>query len=205
VTTDDGEAFDSLLSVAIPMGGPAMDTILRRLAIVPSLASESFTWSVYGGRTPEEAFDGTSRKLLRSGTFASGAPMRPEVIPLRAPCMVLELSASGTRLQVEAVMADVTAGSMQRRWIPTAKAAPHEKCDIEPAAGGDGDLGDGGGIGAPFILYLIESEAAEFAAIQEAFAISNADFLPGPGGNTGGDGTIDGTDYSGGGGIIIAR
>ena len=204
VTTDDGEDFDSLISVAIPMGGANLDTILRRLSIVPSLASESFDWTIYGGRTPEEAFDGTSRVLIRSGTFAAGAPMRPEVIPLRAPCMVLELSASGTRLQVEAVMADVTAGSMQRRWIPTAKAAPHAKCDIEATTDDGDDFGDGGGVGDAFILYLIESELTEFAASQEAWALIGVDGLPTASGNTGGD-TIDANTTLGGGGIIITH
>lgn len=201
VTTDDGEAFDSLLSVAIPMGGTAMDTILRRLAIVPSLASESFTWSVYGGRTPEEAFDGTSRKLLRSGTFASGAPMRPEVIPLRAPCMVMALSASGSRLQLESVMADVASGATQRRWIPTAPAEPHAKCDAETTTSGD-DFGDGGGVGDAFMVYLMDFEMAiTVAGIDSMFV--DGYFMPMTGsGSTGNDLGPPASVGSGGGGVI---
>lgn len=202
VTTDDGEPFASLLSVAFPVIDAGMDTIVRRMAITPSLASASFTWTIYAGRTLEEAFDGSNRWLVRSGTCAAGAPLKPETHPVRAPALVLALSATGTRLQIEAVDVEISAGASHHRRIPTAPATPHAKCDIEADADGGDDFGDGDGEGDSFIIYLIDFQiATEAAAVDSMFA--DGSFVPTAGSGGSGGNEIDATATLGGSGSII--
>lgn len=200
-TTDDGSNFTTLVSLAFPVVDAGMDVIVKRMALTPSLASASFSWTIYGGRTLEEAFDGANRWLVRAGTFNAGAPLKPEAHAVRAPALVLALTATGTRLQVEGVDVELAAGASHHRRIPTAPATPHAKCDIEPPADAGDDFGDGDGVGDGFAVYLMDFEAAtEAAAIDAAFV--DGEFTP-AGASTDGGNWIDATAHMGGGSEII--
>lgn len=126
---DDGAAIDARFSVRIDEGDLTQDTILHKLVILLSDDSDDVEYRVWGGRTPEEAYGGPGRWLLKQGT-ARAMNVKPDTRIVRAPCLVLELAndTRGERMSVEDVQVFTTTGrlSSRRRRGSTAPEAESE-------------------------------------------------------------------------------
>jgi len=154
-TTDAGEEIESQVTMALlDQPGTDNDTIIRKPRVLMGAGASEATLTVYGGATPEQAFDGELRRSLWSETVRSGS--FPSSAVVRAPYLVMRLSTDSGRLVLERVeaKAETAALSMASGW--TNRPSPASICTPPvivtpgsgPSGGGTGSGGPGGG-GAP--------------------------------------------------------
>ncbi len=146
VTTDDGTAVASRYAVDLLDDGDLNnDTVLSDLALVPSSGSAAVNIRVYGGRTPEEAFVGTNRRLLRARegyTYAdAGSRM---VWRVRAPALVLEVSSDSGSIAVERMEVMTYPARRLNRHLRTPITAPDAPCEFPAISSGSSTGGDDG-------------------------------------------------------------
>ena len=140
------------------------DTIMSRLAITPALESGPMTFAVYGGRTPEEAYQGPARVLKFAGTYESvQAAGRTSVRTARAPALVLEIASpdGGGPFSVERVEVSTRPARILTRKVAQPVPDPDPLCPFPAPPSGD-DSGDSGpGPGAPYIEFLFDAPYTE--------------------------------------------
>lgn len=213
--TDLGTAIDCNIPFsAIRQASPAFDTMIHSLAFECCVetettdASDSVTFSVFGGMTSEMACGGTQRWTLMSGT----APLynRPVRRKMRAPVIVLEASNgnSSTRsIRLEAVCVDAVPCRRTSRGIradiDTSHATRSPTGDLSfPDDAATPSPGEGPGAYSPSgSLPFYEVESGFGIIFQSPFDIADQfpeiEFIPGTVASNGGSGGGNGPNPDG--------
>jgi len=146
-TTDyDGSAITSKLPLnLLADAAPVDDTEIAFARVLLSDTSESVTFNVYGGSTPEQALGTATRNRRYTATIAPYAP--PLAFKVRAAALVGELTSTGN-WELEAVQVVTrTVPAMIRRGQNAALAVGTACNAPAPAPSGDGDTPPGDGPG----------------------------------------------------------
>lgn len=167
-TTDDGATIVAKMTVdLLDEPDTSHETILTNMALTPGLASGPIEYTAYGGRTPEEAYQGPYRRLLHAGTCRgiqdAGRPIKRSV---RAAAIVVELTApAGGRIEVERLEVATHPGRILSRKIRNPIPVPAMVC-APPVVATDGGADGGPGPGSPAIEYLLDAQYNE-AVIEQ--------------------------------------
>jgi hypothetical protein len=143
---DGGAPFSSklMLQSAHPDDIADQSIALREVALVMGLGSDPVTLTLFGGDTPERAFDPAGAWMLWQGTM--NRPRNSFPVSVTAPSIVLQLSATGTAWALEACQIDF---GIEPITLPPRRAplAPVAVCAPPATSSGGGGAGPGGGPG----------------------------------------------------------
>lgn len=127
VTTDAGQAIEAKMpSQLLAPPHNQLDVIVDKLSLELSPDSDAVTWTWWGGRSAQQAYDADERHQLIQRTIAYRAPLRYERV--RAPAVVGEISQSEGWFAVEAAYYAHSFGRRIRSWGVRAPAVPMAPC-----------------------------------------------------------------------------
>lgn len=140
---DGSDEFTSklMLQAVHPQDIGSMSAAIREIAIIMGLGSAATTLKLFGGDTPERAFDLAYQKLLWQGSMSY--PRNSFPVSVTAPAIVLQIGITGEAFALEAVQIDYGLEPLmiQRRLPPLAGApicAPPVTDTTTPEEPGEG-------------------------------------------------------------------